>query len=146
MVTAVKKPAEKKTISEAKNPETQVEAKAPSKKATVHEIETNAQSASDYLAEIGIKLSDEQVKQVNGHLRVRTARAGKSYVRTDVEFPANLGPQKKVILAVLSTNDALTTAQWAEACEGKLETRQDPKRVINFYKPELMALGLIKAV
>lgn len=149
--TAVKKeatkvPAKKTIASLTENPEQEA------LETTVDQVEQTRPSSipnevGSYLNSIGVVLDEEQRKQVNLHLRLKQARAGNLYVRTDVIYDdakMKLPNQAQTLLAGLDGAEGRTTNEWIKALEGILVTNQPPERVVNFYKRRLETLGLIK--
>lgn len=125
-----------KTVAQAQGKETE----------TVDEIHADTPIA--FLEQLGVKLTEEQKSSIQSQLRVRAKRAGggrKAYVRLVDTIPADakLNRQKKALVEALPLDHPLTSEEWIEACGDNLETRQDPMRVLNFYKKDLLDAGLI---
>ena len=141
MTKTATKPA--KTIAEAKNPQPKVEVKSKKEKAQAPTEENVVQ----YLKSLNINLSAEQERQVELHVRMKVTRIGKSYVRGLKAIPEGmkLGPQERALFDALS-DQPIGSVEWASKAAEALNTRQDPLRVLNFYKRSLEAKGLIKAV
>ena len=143
MTKTATKPA--KTIAEAKNP---VNPEKPEPKQSNTKVQVPTEdNVVQYLKSLNINLSDEQKKQVELHVRMRATRIGKSYVRGMKAIPEGmkLGPQERALFDAIS-DEPIGSVEWASKASEALNTRQDPLRVLNFYKRSLEAKGLIKAV
>jgi hypothetical protein len=98
-------------------------------------------------------LTDEQKSEIRTLLGVtipvkgtvsKTRSTGK-FVRTDKVYENNLNKQMSILIKSLTPDLGLSVEDWAkQAVENKLETQQDPIRIVQYYKKNLMEMGFVK--
>lgn len=105
------------------------------------------------LVELFGTFTDEQKSKVRELLGVvipvkgttsKTRSTGK-FIRTDKVYENNLNKQMSVLIKSLTPDIGLSVEDWAkQAVENKLETQQDPIRIVQYYKKNLMEMGFVK--
>ena len=101
--------------------------------------------AVQFLILIGLKPNEEQVRKIKQQLRMKQARVGNHYSRTQLEYDDSMKlPNQAISLLSGLGPEPILTSQWVKNLEGLLVTTQDPARVLNCYKRRLEKLGLIE--
>jgi len=104
--------------------------------------------ATEYLKNLGIEFDEELGDRLNRELKVKSqARANRSYKLADNVTEESLKAiktnQKRIIaMTLLKADSPVTTKEWANLAED-LQTKQDPERIIMYYKRDLLDEGYI---
>lgn len=101
----------------------------------------------DLLTSIGVSITEEQYGELASRV---TLKAGKNSSKTDTIYSylsSSFGPktptQMRTCVNVLMELGSATMEQWAVAAGDVLVTRQDPAKVVAFYRKRMLDEGLI---
>lgn len=77
----------------------------------------------------------------------KVEKPSRLYEKTDKQLPASSKLPKQAEIALNSLTGQMTLKEWTDAAiKGGLVTTQEPIRIIMYYRPRLIDLGLIKEV
>lgn len=99
------------------------------------------------LEDAGIIASVEQINQLKSLLvlkgSVQSKGGGKIYYHRSSEFAPKTPLQMRQLVLVLHDLGSATVADWALLAGESLTTRQDPAKIIAYYKKRMLQDGLI---
>ena len=101
----------------------------------------------DLLTSIGVSITEEQYGELASRVMLKTdkspGKTGGTYSYLSSSFGPKTPTQMRTCVNVLMELGSATMEQWAVAAGDVLVTRQDPAKVIAFYRKRMLDEGLI---
>lgn len=101
----------------------------------------------DLLTSIGVSVTEEQYEALASRVTLKTnkssGKTGGTYSYLSSSFGPKTPTQMRTCVNVLMKLGSATMEQWAVAAGDVLVTRQDPAKVIAFYRKRMLDEGLI---
>lgn len=103
---------------------------------------------SEYLKSQGLELTAEQVAAVDESMKVKgQKRADKKFQVADKSKIGEIKTAQKKLVAVAITRakGPVDMNEWAELATAEgLVTKQDPARIVAYYRKDLVEAGIVK--
>lgn len=103
----------------------------------------------EILAQVGVKVTEEQIENLSQLVEVKKQKKGsKKWIFVKDEFSAKTPLQMRQAVLAIKEAGEVTNEQWSEklaAYEG-FRTQQPVDRIVAFYKKRMLTEGLVKEV